>query len=160
MYKRCAIISPWAVGRYASADAFASKKTQVRGDLRWCQGNNIVYAPVAFPGFSWRNTKTSFKNGSIQLPTDAPYDAIPRLGGKFFKTQLDSYIGWGADGIFVAIFDEMDEGTAIFKLADKSHVPSNASQLNPDGRFVYIEDGLGADYYLKLAGSASAKLKE
>ncbi len=160
VYKRCAIISPWAVGRYANAGEFAQKRDNISGDLKWCRDNNIVYAPVAFPGFSWRNTKTIWKNGTPTFPKGYPYGQIPRRKGKFFKTQLDSYLSLGVDAIFVAMFDEVDEGTAIFKIAHRDRTPLNASDKNPNGRFLSIEDDLGTDHYLKIAGSAAAKLKK
>jgi hypothetical protein len=49
----------------------------------------------------------------------------------------------GADSVYVAMFDEMDEGTAIFKCT--SDVPTGAS------RFVTFE-GLPSDHYLWLTG--------
>lgn len=160
VYKRCAVISPWAVGRNSSIEWFKKKEQQVKNDIKWCNDNNVVYAPVALPGFSWRNTKTTWKNGEPTFPSDAVYGQIPRLGGKFFKAQLDSYISWGADAIFVAMFDEMDEGTAIFKLAHADRTPINSSDKNPEGKFLSIEDELGTDHYLKLAGAAAAELKK
>ena len=160
VYKRCAIISPWAVGRYSSQTAFTQKRSIVLADLRWCQGNNVVYSPVAFPGFSWRNAKTTWSGGTPSFPSDTPYDQIPREKGAFFQKQLDTYLMWGVDAIFVAMFDEMDEGTAIFKLADREHTPLNSSEANPEGRFLYTEDGLETDHYLKLAGAAAAELKK
>lgn len=161
VYKRCAIISPWAVGRFSSASYYKQDKEPiVKRDLKWCNDNNIVYAPVAYPGFSWRNTKTTWKDGEPTFPKDAPYGQISRDRGRFFNALLNSYLNMNAPAIFVAMFDEMDEGTAIFKVTTKSNTPSNVSEKNPNGRFMSIEDDLGSDYYLKLTGNASSKLKE
>lgn len=161
VYERCDVISPWQVGRNSTTTTFTQKRSQVISDLRWCAARNIVYMPVAFPGFSWRNLKTSYaSDGTPTFPENAPYDQIPRLGGTFFKTQLDKYKDWGMDAVFVAMFDEMDEGTAIFKLTTKDNTPSNASSVNPDGKFLSTEDGLESDHYLKLAGEAARNMKQ
>jgi hypothetical protein len=53
--------------------------------------------------------------------------------------------------IYVAMFDEVDEGTAIFKCS------SDAPQGEPD-RFVSLE-GLPSDFYLKLAGAGARMLR-
>ena len=71
----------------------------------WCRERRIDYLPVAFPGFSWHNMKGD------------PLDAIPRLQGKFFWSQIAAAKRVGADMLYVAMFDEVDEGTAMFKLA-------------------------------------------
>jgi len=54
--------------------------------------------------------------------------------------------------IYVAMFDEIDEGTAIFKCATK--VPVGKST------FVPIEEGVKSDHYLKLVGKAAKTLRK
>jgi glycoprotein endo-alpha-1,2-mannosidase len=66
--------------------------------------------------------------------------------------QLTGAIGAGADMIYVAMFDEMDEGTSIFKTSN--HPPMGASP------FVYFEDGIPSDYYLYLTGMAARMLRK
>jgi len=46
-------------------------------------------------------------------------DNIPRNKGEFFWKQIAGAIESGAEMLYVAIFDEIDEGTAIFKSAHK-----------------------------------------
>lgn len=58
----------------------------------------------------------------------------------------------GAEMLYVAMFDEIDEGTAIFKCAKK--VPVGAST------FVPIEEGIGSDHYLWLVGQAGKMLRK
>ena len=58
----------------------------------------------------------------------------------------------GAEMLYVAMFDEIDEGTAIFKCAKK--VPVGAST------FVPIEEGIGSDHYLWLVGRAGKMLRK
>ena len=52
------------------------------------------------------------------------------------------------------MFDEIDEGTAIFKISHRVPVPTEGS------RFVPLEDGLDSGHYLRLAGDAASRLKE
>jgi hypothetical protein len=48
------------------------------------------------------------------------------------------------------MFDEVDEGTALFKCLKEGNLP-----LNGDGKFVGIEPELDTDYYLWLSGKAA-----
>lgn len=159
--ERCAVISPWAVGRYSSRSAFTAKESDIRQDLKWCNDRKIIYAPVAFPGFSWRNTKTTWTDNGTKctLPDNAPYDQIPREKGDFLWTQLSRYVQWGAPSIFIAMFDEMDEGTCIFKCAHKAQTPLNSSTANPNGKILSYDDDVPTGYYLFLTGSAAKWIK-
>lgn len=134
-------------------NAVDGKVTTIAKDAKWCDDNKIVYAPVAFPGFSWRNTQTKWNNGTPQFPKDE-YDAIPRLAGKFFWYQIGTYINNSADAIFVAMFDEIDEGTAVFKCAKKDRTPLNSSSVNPDGKFLTYDEVEDNGYYMFLCGEA------
>ncbi len=132
------VLSPWTPGRYRSPAEAARHAAEVwTPDIAWCRARGIDYLPVAFPGFSWHNMN----------PT-APLDAIPRRGGRFFWSQVTAAKRAGADMLYVAMFDEVDEGTAIFKA-------TNAPPAGPGGaaRFITYE-GLPADHYLRLTGRA------
>jgi hypothetical protein len=127
------IISPWTVGRYATPQAAQEHAAnRWRADLDWCREHGKEYLPVVFPGFSWHNGHPN-----------APFNEIPRLAGKFLWRQFTEAKKAGASMVYVAMFDEMDEGTAIFKCAND--VPIGAS------RFVTF-DGLPSDHYLWLTG--------
>lgn len=138
--KKADIIHPWFVGRFNSKDYEAFRKGIIEGDVKWCQKNNISYAPTVFPGFSWHNLKG-----------DAPTNQIPRNKGKFYWKQMTGAIKSGAKMIYVAMFDEIDEGTAIMKCSHK--VPIGKST------FVPIDDAIPSDHYLWLTGMASKILK-
>lgn len=157
--KRCSVISPWAVGRYKDKTSFTARYSQIKADLKWCNDNKIIYAPVAFPGFSWHNTKTTWKDGVPTFSDDAPYDQIPRNKGDFFWTELAAYVQWGVPSIFIAMFDEMDEGTCIFKCSHKAQTPIMSSDVNPDGKLLSYDDDLPTGYYMFLAGSAAKWIK-
>ena len=96
------VVSPWTVGRYASPQAAAEHAARYwKPDLEWCRKHGLDYIPVVFPGFSWHNQH------------DGPLDEIPRLKGRFLWRQLCEAHRAGATMLNVAMFDEMDEGTAI-----------------------------------------------
>jgi len=133
------IIQPWNVGRYNSPDSAAAHvKAYVPGDQAWCQAHDKDYYAVIFPGFSWANLRAG----------QAPLNAIPRHGGSFFWSQAELVKQSHMDMAYVAMFDEVDEGTAIFKCTNNP----------PVGRFVTYE-GLPSDRYLLLAGLAGRLLR-
>ena len=135
------IIHPWFVGRF-NEEGYDRFKPIIGNDLAWCQSHEKKYMPVVFPGFSWNN----------MLPPDRPSSTIPRNNGSFLWKQLQGATSQGAQMIYVAMFDEIDEGTAIFKIA--RDVPVGKS------KFVALEEGLPADYYLWLTGEAARMMKE
>ncbi|HEX5789777.1 MAG TPA: glycoside hydrolase family 71/99-like protein [Luteolibacter sp.] len=138
--KLATVISPWTPGRYRTPAEAATHAGKFWGpDQAWCRERSIDYLPVVFPGFSWHNLKP-----------DAPFDAIPRLKGEFLWSQFVGAQKAGAGMVYVAMFDEVDEATAIFK----------CSQRLPAGptRFV-TEEGLPSDHYLWLTGEATRRLR-
>ncbi len=52
------------------------------------------------------------------------------------------------------MFDEVDEGTALFKCLRSDEVP-----LNGTGKFVGIEEGLEPDHDLWISGEATKWIK-
>ncbi|HRX54629.1 MAG TPA: glycoside hydrolase family 71/99-like protein [Verrucomicrobiales bacterium] len=131
------VISPWTVGRYATPEQAANhgEKTWAQ-DVIWCRERGKELLPVAFPGFSWHNL-------SLARGREAAINAIPRRGGRFLWSQGRAAKAAGAGMLYVAMFDEIDEGTAIFKCL--SEPPVGASS------FVNGE-GLPEDHYLWLTG--------
>jgi len=142
LIKKVDIIMPWAVGRYSSKDF---NPNIIREDMQWASQNKVDYVPLVFPGFSWGNLKND--------PTI--YHAIPRLKGDFIWQQMSNAINAGAMSLYVAMFDEIDEGTAIFKSAREKDTPLNGDRL----KFVGIEDELPTDHYLWLTGEAAKWIK-
>lgn len=134
------IISPWAVGRYHQVDFKSGKyvANQV-ADRKWCEGNRIAYLPVLYPGFSWHNM-----NGE-------KLGAIPRRKGRFLWDQFVGTRAAGVDTAYIAMFDEIDEATAIFKCTN--HPP-----VGEGVRFLDYE-GLPSDHYLKLTGQGGKLLR-
>jgi hypothetical protein len=134
------VISPWTVGRYRSLQGVADHaRRRWLKDLEWCKARGKDYLPVVFPGFSWHN-----------LHPNAPLDDIPRLKGRFLWKQYVEARQAGATMIYQAMFDEMDEGTAVFKCTNDP--PTGKS------RFVTYE-GLPSEHYLWLVGMGGKLLR-
>jgi hypothetical protein len=140
LIRKCDVVMPWFVGRY-NENTYPSFIELLKADLNWCKTNNIHYVPLAFPGFSWKNMKGSDTH------------QIPRNRGTFLWKQMSEAIRAGAGSLYIAMFDEIDEGTAIFKCATK--VPA----AHPGSVFVPIEKGLRPDHYLWLTGEAGKMLR-
>ncbi|MGN6553708.1 MAG: glycoside hydrolase family 71/99-like protein [Verrucomicrobiota bacterium] len=140
------VISPWSVGRYSNnsgADTF--RNNYIVPDLADCTSHGIDYLPVIFPGFSWANLKD---NGL--------YNQIPRNGGDFYWRQAYNAVRSGCTMVYGAMFDEVDEGTAMYKMAP------TAAELPAQGIFVPLNidgENLGSDWYLRLADQAGKMLR-
>lgn len=146
--KQADIVLPWTVQRFTpllhnDMDRF---RDLIIGDMEWCKKNNIDYVPCVTPGFSWHNLSR------FEFPDDIkPSGSIPRQGGRFYWQQISTAINAGAGMIYAAMFDEVNEGTAIFKCSDNPPVSDIA-------KFVGL-DGAPSDHYLWLTGEASKMLK-
>ena len=142
LLRQADILSPWTVGRFANPEEAARLSRAVWApDQAWCQAEKKTYLPVIFPGFSWRNL-------SSLRGQDAPLGQIPRLGGRFLWSQADAARATGAKSLYVAMFDELDEGTAIMKCGGP----------RPVGNFVDLSD-VPSDHYLWLSGQAGRLLR-
>ena len=152
VWPKLAVISPWSVGRYhddASADTF--RKETLEPDLKEARKLGADYMPVVFPGFSWANQMRIHKSKAVS-------NQIPRNCGRFYWKQVSNTLGSGVDMIYNAMFDEVDEGTAMFKLQPAA---AQVTGMAAGSSFVTLDvDGckLPSDWYLRLAGAATAAL--
>ena len=148
IYRRFDILSPWMVGRIRTpADAVSFAREVTKGDIAATTAAGVDYMPTVFPGFSWYNLKQG----------RSPLNAIPRLCGTFYNIQVKSVLSAGAKMLFTAMFDEVDEGTAIFKIVRRpAELPVDANLLAPD------QSGCdpGSDLYLRLAGDATRHVRQ
>ena len=139
VYADMDVVQPWNVGRYGTLAAVDKWKDDViASDLKTAAANHQLYMPVIFPGFSWHNLKPGAKENQI-----------PRLGGEFLWRQAYNAKMAGATVLKIAMFDEVDEGTAILKAAaHRNQAPEQGYWLTLDA------DGseLPNDWYLRLAG--------
>jgi hypothetical protein len=142
------IISPWFVGSFGdSAGADGFKTSRIIPDLTLCQSLGKDYLPVVWPGFSWSNMHQG----------TTPQNQIPRLGGRFYWEQIYNAVSAGCTMLYGAMFDEIDEGTAILKgCPKKSLAPSDGWWLTWDA------DGynLPSNWYLQVAGWGNKMLKK
>jgi hypothetical protein len=127
------LVSPWTPGRYRDlAGIRAHAEKYWFPDRAWCAERGLDYLPVVFPGFSWRNLKGATTS-------------IDRLDGRFLWEQYRQLANHGVTMVYQAMFDEMDEGTQIFKTAPTPPAHDNFASYAP----------LPSDYYLWLVGTAA-----
>ena len=138
LIKMADVIMPWFVGRYGKSD-YSNFHNLIQQDIAWCKENNVAYAPLCFPGSSDRNMHP---NNSIN----------PRYGGQFLWDQMYFCIKSGAQMLYIAMFDEIDEGTAIFKCTDTPPVTKISQFIGMDGK--------PSDHYLWLTGKATQMLRK
>lgn len=139
VYAAFDIVQPWTVGRYGNIrDADTWKQTHLMPDVKLATSQGQSYMPVIFPGFSWHN-----------LNRNKPENQIPRLNGAFLWTQAYNARMAGATMVKIAMFDEVNEGTAILKAAssrEEAPQPGYWLTLDADGA------RLPNDWYLQIAG--------
>jgi hypothetical protein len=134
--------APWNVANY-SKDAKGGRHATMNywaEDKRESERRGVLWLPVVYPGFGWTNLKGKAAGSST----------IPRDGGRFLWEQFHELAKLGADSAFVAMFDEVDEGTAIFKVTS-----SPPTQAHFEGY-----DGLPSDWYLRLVGEGTRMLRK
>ena len=153
VFQQFDVISPWATGAFSgAAGADKYRAEHIVPDLAAARQAGCEYMPVIFPGFSWHNQM----NARHLVRPDTRLNFIPRRGGNFYWRQAFNAADAGCTMIYGAMFDEMDEGTAMFKL-----VPT-AATLPAQGSFVSLDiDGvkLPSDWYLRLANQAGKMLR-
>ena len=98
-----------------------------------------MWIPVVYPGFSWDNL----------MRKPAGTTTISRRGGQFYWEQFYTAAQLKVRTVYVAMFDEADEGTAIFKVTSAPPTP---------GHFVGYEE-LPSDWYLRLTGEGGRMVR-
>ena len=136
VYHAFDMISPWMVGRIGTAADSDSFYTNVNtGDQADCNANGIDYQPCVLPG---------------------DLSARQRAHGDFMWRQFYNMTRVGAQGIYISMFDEFNEGNQIAKTAPTSAtIPTGSGFLGLD------EDGTAcsSDYYLRLTADGGRMLK-
>lgn len=136
VFRRFDVYSPWNVGNVSieGTNKYASTAYWSQ-DLPEAANAGMLYLPVIYPGFSWDNLQQQPPGSSL----------IPRLGGEFLWKQFHAAANLGLDMAYVAMFDEVDEGTAIFKV----------NNTPPTQAYFVTYDGLPTDWYLRLTAEGS-----
>jgi hypothetical protein len=136
VYHAFHMISPWMVGRtgdLAGLDWFAANVNQP--DLADCAAHGIDYQPCVLPG--------DLSQGH-------------RRHGDFYWRSLYNMVRLGAQGLYVSMFDEFNEGNQIAKTAETAaDVPAGSGirALDEDGTFC------SSDYYLRITGDGGRMLR-
>lgn len=139
-FRRFDVISPWNVGNTTQSDGRKYAATGYwKDDQAEARKANVAYLPVIYPGFGWTNLKGKA----------AARQTIPRLGGEFYWRQFSEAADLGIDMAYVAMFDEVDEGTAIFKVSNSPPTQAHFETF----------DGLPSDWYLRLTGEGTKLIR-
>jgi hypothetical protein len=139
------IISPWTVGRFKSDMEVDLYKITMIKDMAAATKCGAEYMPVVFPGTAFHNDNHSNL-----------FNDTPRRGGNFYWRQVYNAVSIGVPMIYNAMFDEVDEDTAMYKIAaTKADEPVGVDLVSMD------TDGykLPNDWYLRLAGAATQMLR-
>jgi hypothetical protein len=151
VYRSYDVISPWTPGRFSGevgADNYL--RDHVLADLAETRRLGIQYMPVIFPGISMSNSqRVHAKN------TSYPMNKIPRNCGKFYWRQVSNLLDQHVTMLYGAMFDEVDEATAIYP------VIARAAEVLNGAKMVTLDiDGcaLPEDYYLRIAEKAAGYL--
>ncbi|TZF81013.1 xylosidase [Pedobacter sp. BS3] len=148
LIKQADIVLPWMVQRFTPLlhNDMDRYRDIIIKDLQWCKDNAVSYVPCIYPGFSWHNLSMH------EFPDDIkPVGSIPRQGGRFYWQQITTALKAGTEMLYVAMFDEVNEGTAIFKCTDQPPVSATAQFIDMDGK--------PSDHYLWLTGQAAKMLR-
>jgi len=146
LYCALNIISPWTVGRYSSDSEVDSYKTVMQADMVRATQCGAQYMPVVYPG-------TAFHNDHVG---GSAFNLIPRRGGNLYWRQVYNAVSIGAPMIYNAMFDEVDEDTAMYKVAATTNdQPMGVDLLSMDADGIHLPN----DWYLCLAGAATKMLR-
>lgn len=141
-YKAFNMLSGWAVGRVVD-NGYA---TWVNADRDFCKAAGIDYQPCAYPGTSFHNS-----NGDA-----SPKNQFPRQHGDFLWSQFAVFRNSGVRSVYVAMFDEVNEATQIFKTAPTlAQVPAGKWFLTLDADGVEVS----SDFYLRLTSDGGKMIK-
>jgi len=129
VFRRMDAWIPWNVGNYSGSYASTG---YWREDKYEMDSSDVLYMPLIYPGFSWDNLQNKAPGTTTK----------PRLKGNFMWQQFLAAKSIGAEAVYIAMFDEIDEGTAIFKVTND--IPIN--------HYFLTLEGLPSDFYLLLTG--------
>lgn len=139
------VLTPWTVGLFTSDLDTDLYKLKMIADMAAASACGVEYMPTVFPG-------TAFHNSN---PANL-FNATPRRGGNFYWRQVYNAVSIGVPMIYNAMFDEVDEDTAMYKVAATANdqpVGVDLVSMDTDGY------ALPSDWYLRLAGAASQMLR-
>jgi hypothetical protein len=115
---------------------------ELRQEAQLLQSWGMKLLPHVWPGFSWTNLQ--------KLQPGESYTA--RRRGSFYWECIRSALRSGADQLFLGMFDEYDEGTAIMPMTDNHPLPHTqwGQYIDNSGREPF--------WWLRLSGYANELL--
>jgi hypothetical protein len=138
------MVMPWATGSFSGVAGADSYVSTMAADFAYTNSHSMDYQVDVWPGFAWSNW-----NGG------AP-NQIPRLHGDFMWEQFANVRNQGIPNLYIGMFDEYDEATAIAKAAeDASMKPTNQYFLTLDADGVHVS----SDFYLRLTQDGAKMVK-
>lgn len=158
VFKSVDVLSPWTVNSAEYIDLLEREDVDGTPFLKYTFQSELGntsdlgqdYLPVVWPGFSWHNLKWN-RDG-----VNYPLNEVKRNGGDFFLKQVRIAASAGVKMLYVAMFDELDEGTAMFKMAP------TAEDMPEEPPLVSLDiDGynLPRHHYLTLGRIASEEIR-
>jgi hypothetical protein len=136
VYHAFNMISPWMVGRTGDIAGLDSYYANVNvGDQADCNARGIDYQPCVMPG---------------------DLSAGARAHGDFYWHHIYNMTRLGAQGLYVSMFDEFNEGNQIAKTAENASMqPTNFGHpaLDADGV------ACSSDYYLRITADGGRMFK-
>ncbi len=149
------VISPWLVGTFgAGTNAADGIRSKLTADVNNCNSRNVDYMPVVFPGFSWSN----WQDGAGD-----EFNKRPRIKGEYLWRQAYNAKTTGSKMLYLAMFDEVDEATALYKTTTTSNnSPKVIFTTGYTNRWVRLDiDGynLPSDFYLKVCNEINRMFK-
>ncbi len=137
VYSAVDMIAPWGVGGVPNYD-------WTQADLVLADSWGKDYQPMAYAGTSFFWGNRSGKN------------LFPRNHGDFMWGYFKNYRQLGIKTCYIAMFDEIDEATAIFKVAeDASMQPSDQWFLPLDADGVHCS----SDFYMRLTNDGGRMIR-
>jgi MYXO-CTERM domain-containing protein len=130
---------PWNTGNSGGNPGDVPSTAYWAADKAALAAHGVIYVPQIYPGGSDFNRSKKPWGPSTE----------DRLSGAFLWSQAAQAVNVGASSVFLGMFDEMDEGTQIFKV----------SQTPPTEAHFRDYQGLPSDAYLCFTGQATRMLR-
>ena len=149
--KRFDAYIPWNIGHTKkNADGtIAADTAWWAGDKAFFESNGALWIPTVYPGFSWDHM--------MKITDPEKTSTRPRRGGNFYWEQWAALKKLGVKSVFIAMFDEVDEGTAIYKCANNPPALYDGRPLGIAPFQTY--EGLPSDWYLRLTQAGRRMLR-
>lgn len=143
MLMKMTALQPWSVGRRLTDSLTGyqvANTSKWAADIAKCKENNVIFIPVINAG--------THVAGPPPVPPALP--TVPRRMGNYLWEQFVAASKTGViNSVFVAMFDEINEGTQIMKVTN-----------HPPVQFPFLTyNGATSDFYLRLTGLGGKMLK-